>query len=86
MKAFDPHAMPKARALLKGVEFCRDAYAVAKDSDCLAVLTEWDEFKELDFARLKKLLNQPVVVDGRNIYDPAAMKAKGFKYFSMGRP
>ncbi len=85
VKVFDPHAMPKARALLKGVEFCKDEYAVAKGSDCLAVLTEWDEFKELDFKRVKKLLNQPVIVDGRNIYDPKQMKALGFRYYSMGR-
>lgn len=86
VKAFDPHAMGKARAMLKNVEFCRDAYAAAKDADCLAVLTEWDEFKELDFVRLKKLLNQPVIVDGRNIYDPKKMKTLGFKYISIGRP
>lgn len=85
IRAFDPHAMPKARGILKGVTFCRDAYAVADGSDCLVVMTEWDEFKELDFARLKKLLNQPVIVDGRNIYDPKTMKALGFKYLSMGR-
>ncbi len=85
VKVFDPHAMPKARLILKGVEFCADPYAAAKGSDCLAVLTEWDEFKELDFARIKKLLHQPVIVDGRNIYDPKKMKAMGFRYFSMGR-
>lgn len=85
IKAFDPHAMPKARRLLKNVEFCKDAYAVAKGSDCLAILTEWDEFKELDFARVKKLLNQPVMIDGRNIYDPKRMKSLGFRYTSMGR-
>ncbi len=86
VKVFDPHAMPKARALLKGVEFCKDVYAAAKGSDCLAILTEWDEFKELDFARIKKLLHQPVIVDGRNIYDPKQMKTLGFRYYSMGRP
>ena len=86
IKAFDPHAMPKARGLLKNVEFCKDAYAVAKGSDCLAILTEWDVFKELNFARVKKLLNQPVIVDGRNIYDPKRMKSLGFRYSSMGRP
>ncbi len=85
IKAFDPHAMPKARKILKGVEFCKDAYAVAKGSDCLAILTEWDEFKELDFAKIKKMLNQPVIVDGRNLYDPKRMKSLGFRYTSMGR-
>ncbi|MBI3251726.1 MAG: UDP-glucose/GDP-mannose dehydrogenase family protein [Candidatus Omnitrophica bacterium] len=86
VKAFDPHAMPKAKGLLRNVEFCKDSYSVSKGSDCLLILTEWDEFKELDLARVKKALRQPIVVDGRNIYDPKKMRKLGFKYFSMGRP
>jgi len=86
IKAYDPHAMEKARSLLKDVEFCKDSYAAAKGSDCLVVLTEWDEFRRLDLKRVKKLLKQPVVVDGRNIYEPAKMKSLGFRYFSIGRP
>jgi UDPglucose 6-dehydrogenase len=85
IKAFDPHAMEKAKTYLKKVEFCKDSYSVCKGSDCLIILTEWNEFKELDFKKIKKLLNQPVVVDGRNIYDPAQMKALGFQYYSIGR-
>ena len=86
LKVFDPHAMPKARSLLKGVTFCADAYAVCRDSDCLVILTEWKEFKELDPKKVKRLSDQPIVVDGRNIYDPKKMKALGFRYYSMGRP
>ena len=86
IKAYDPHAMEKAKALLKNVQFCQDSYAVCKDSDCLLILTEWNEFKELDLKKVKKLLHQPVIVDGRNIYDPKKMKALGLRYFSMGRP
>ena len=86
IKAFDPHAMGKARELLKGVEYGKDSYSVCKGSDCLVILTEWNEFKELDMKKVKKLLKQPVIVDGRNIYDPEAMKALGFRYFSIGRP
>ncbi len=86
IKAFDPHAMGKARGLLKDVEYCKDAYAACKGSDCLVVLTEWDEFKELDLKKVKKLLKQPVIVDGRNLYDPETMKTLGFRYFSIGRP
>ncbi len=86
IRAFDPHAMGKAKALLKNVQFCKDSYSVCKGSDCLLILTEWNEFKELDLKRVKKLLHQPVIVDGRNIYDPKKMKALGFRYFSMGRP
>ena len=68
-----------------GVKFCKDAYDVAKDCDCLVIATEWNEFKELDLKRVKKLMRQPVIIDGRNIYDPAAVKALGFKYSGMGR-
>ena len=85
IKAFDPHAMERAKDQLKNVQYCADSYAVCKGSDCLVVLTEWNEFKELDLKKVKKLLHQPVVIDGRNIYDPAKMKELGFRYFSVGR-
>ena len=86
IKVYDPVAMKKARAILKSnVKFCKDAYDVAKNSDCLVVVTEWNEFKELDFKRIRKLMRQPVIVDGRNIYDPAELKRIGFKYAGMGR-
>lgn len=85
VKAYDPHAMEKAKSLLTGVEFCKDAYALCKGVDCLLILTEWDEFKELDLAKVKKLLKQPIIVDGRNIYDPKKIRSLGFKYFSVGR-
>ena len=71
---------------MKNVRFCKDSYDVCRGSDCLVILTEWNEFKELDLKKVKKLLNQPVIIDGRNIYDPAKMKALGFRYFSIGRP
>ncbi|OIO39316.1 MAG: UDP-glucose 6-dehydrogenase [Candidatus Omnitrophica bacterium CG1_02_46_14] len=85
IKAFDPHAMKKAKSLVKGVKFCKDSYSVCKDSDCLLILTEWQEFKDLDLEKVKKLMKQPVIVDGRNIYDPKKIRALGFQYFSMGR-
>ncbi len=85
IKAFDPHAMERAKGQLSNVRFCADSYSVCKDSDCLVILTEWNEFKELDLKKVKKLLNQPVVVDGRNIYEPSKMKELGFRYFSVGR-
>lgn len=83
---FDPHAMPKAKAFFKNVTFCADAYSACKDADCAVIVTEWNEFKEIDLKRLKKIMAQPVVVDGRNIYDPKKMAALGFRYFSIGRP
>ena len=86
IKVYDPKAMAKAKRVLKNrVEFCKDAYSAAKDSDCLIVVTEWNEFKELDFRKIKSLMRQPVIVDGRNIYDPAEMKRLGFRYIGMGR-
>jgi UDPglucose 6-dehydrogenase len=86
IRAYDPHAMPKAKALLKKVTFCADSYAVCRGSDCLIVLTEWNEFKELDLKKIKKLLNEPVIIDGRNLYEPGKMKTLGFRYYSVGRP
>jgi UDPglucose 6-dehydrogenase len=85
IKAFDPQAMEKAKHILKEVKFCQDAYEVAKDCDCLVIITEWNEFKELDFKRLKKIMKQPVIMDGRNIYDPGKMKSFGFRYFGIGK-
>ncbi len=86
IRAYDPVAMEKAKAVLgKNITYCKDAYSVAKDSDCLIVVTEWNEFKELDFKKIKKLMRQPVLIDGRNIYDPKEMKGLGFKYIGVGR-
>ncbi|MFH0763961.1 MAG: UDP-glucose/GDP-mannose dehydrogenase family protein [Candidatus Omnitrophota bacterium] len=86
IRAYDPAAMKKAKAVFgKQVKFCRDAYETAKSSDCLLVATEWNEFKELDFKRIKKLMRQPILVDGRNIYDPSEMKKLGFTYVGIGR-
>lgn len=83
--AYDPQSMEKAKGILAGVKFCKDAYEAAKDSDCAVVVTEWNEFKELDFLRLKKIMHQPVIIDGRNIYDPSKMNDLGFRYTGMGR-
>lgn len=86
VRAYDPVAMDKAKEKLKDrIKFCKDPYDVAKDSDCLLVATEWNEFKELDFKKIKKLMRQPVLMDGRNMYDPDEMKRLGFRYAGMGR-
>lgn len=85
VKVFDPQAMDKAKKVLSGVRFCKDPYSTARESDCLVIATEWNEFKELDFKRIKKLLKQPLIIDGRNIYDPKKMRKMGFKYIGMGR-
>lgn len=86
IRVYDPVAMDKARPVLgSGVKFCKSAYEAAKDSDCLVLITEWNEFKTLDFKKVKKLMKQPIFIDGRNLYNPAEMKSIGFKYASMGR-
>ena len=85
IKAFDPQAMNKAKEVLNGVKFCKDAYETARDSDCLVIVTEWNEFKEIDLLKVKKLLKVPLIIDGRNIYDPQKMKKMGFNYICIGR-
>lgn len=85
IKAFDPQAIENAQKILKDVKFCKDAYEVAKNADCLIIMTEWNQFKELDLSKIKRLMKQPVVIDGRNIYDPEKMKKMGFRYIGVGR-
>ena len=85
VKAFDPQAMREAAHLLPTVRMCRNPYEAANGADCLTILTEWNEFKELDFPRIKRLMRQPLIVDGRNIYDPQRVRAFGFRYLSVGR-
>ena len=86
VQAHDPEAMSTAKGLFKGgVTYTSRNYDALKGADALAILTEWQEFREPDFARMKKLLKNPVVFDGRNIYQPAQMKELGFTYYSIGR-
>jgi UDPglucose 6-dehydrogenase len=85
VRGYDPVAMDVARSVLPAVEMFEDPYTMAKGCDALMVLTEWNEFKQLDLEKVKGLLKSPVIFDGRNIYDPAAMKKMGFKYRGMGR-
>ncbi|MBI9085517.1 MAG: UDP-glucose/GDP-mannose dehydrogenase family protein [Desulfobacterales bacterium] len=83
--AFDPVAMDNARAELEDVAFFEDPYKAIRDCDALIVVTEWDEFRHLDMRAVKALLKAPVVIDGRNIYDPTEMRALGFTYLCIGR-
>ena len=85
VRAYDPAAMEGARVKLPQVEYMRDAYGVADGSDALVVVTEWNEFRHLDLDRVKASMRMPVIVDGRNIYDPAAMRELGFTYRGIGR-
>ena len=85
IKAFDPVAEENARKVTKNVEFCKNPYDAVKGCDCLVIVTEWDEFRNLDKKKIKELMKQPNVVDGRNIYDPHEMKEFGFNYVGVGR-
>lgn len=86
VRAYDPLAMPGARQQLDAsVEFCPDSYSVATGADALVIITEWDEFRDLDLSRVKELMRRPVVIDGRNIYDPNRMRELGFVYRGVVR-
>jgi UDPglucose 6-dehydrogenase len=83
--AFDPEGMAEAKKLLPEIEYCGDAYQAIEGADALVLLTEWNEFRALDLARVKSLLRSPIVVDLRNIYQPQEMTDAGFVYHSIGR-
>ncbi|MCZ6727303.1 MAG: UDP-glucose/GDP-mannose dehydrogenase family protein [Acidobacteria bacterium] len=86
VRAFDPAAMDTCRELWDDVAFCDSPYQAAKGADGLVIVTEWNRFRLLDTERLKNLLKKPLIVDLRNIYEPAKMGAAGFRYVSLGRP
>lgn len=85
ISAYDPEAMDMAKRVFKKVEYGEDSYDVAKGSDALLIITEWNQFRNLDLNRLKNLMKTPVLIDLRNIYEPAKMREIGFKYFAVGR-
>lgn len=85
IKAYDPQAMDQAKKIFKAMTFCQDVYAVAKDSDCLVILTEWDEFRQVNFKRLKSVMRQPMIFDGRNLYKNDHLDDLGFEYYGIGR-
>ena len=85
VRAFDPIGMEQAREFVKDVTYCDDAYACADKADALVIVTEWEQFRALDFMRLKSAMAQPVLVDLRNIYDAADMARHGFRYSGVGR-
>ncbi len=86
VRAFDPAGMHEAKKLLSDVVWCDDSYSALEGADCVAILTEWNEFRALDLKRVKTLLKRPVMVDLRNIYNPRDMATAGFIYTSVGRP
>ncbi|MBW2083492.1 MAG: UDP-glucose/GDP-mannose dehydrogenase family protein [Deltaproteobacteria bacterium] len=86
VSAYDPEGMEASKAILDGVRFATDAFDAAEGADALAIIiTEWNEFRHLDWDRMKQILRNPVVFDLRNIYEPEKMRAKGFQYHCVGR-
>lgn len=85
IKAYDPQAMEEMKKEHPDIEYCEDAYDTVKEADAMLLLTEWDDFRNLDFERVKELMNGNVVCDGRNIYDPQMLKEIGFSYEGVGR-
>jgi UDPglucose 6-dehydrogenase len=89
VRAFDPVARHKAREILADnplVSIEEDPYAILEGADALVVVTEWNQFRNPDFARIKKALTAPIIFDGRNLYDPRLLASQGFAYFCIGRP
>jgi UDPglucose 6-dehydrogenase len=83
--AYDPVAMESAAAVTRDVAFCSDAYAAAAGTDAITLVTEWNEFKNLDLDRLKSSMRRPILIDGRNLYDPKQVRNAGFEYIGVAR-
>lgn len=85
VRGYDPVAMEWAGRVIPDLQLAKDAYELVADCDAVIVCTEWNEFKQLDLRRVKSLMKQPVIVDGRNIYDPILLQEMGFTYLGVGR-
>jgi UDPglucose 6-dehydrogenase len=85
IQAYDPQAMENADQVLKKVKLCENLYQVAEGADALILVTDWNEFKQIDFSRIKELMAQPIIMDGRNLWDEDSLKKMGFQYFGVGR-
>jgi len=85
IRCFDPLAMENTKKILPELTYCQDEYKTACDGDALVIATEWNQFRNLDLLKIKKLLKSPILLDLRNLYDPAALKSLGFIYEGVGR-
>jgi UDPglucose 6-dehydrogenase len=86
LRTYDPRANGHVRALIPGATVCSTAYEAARGAECALILTEWDEFRRLDFDRLRSVMVNPLIIDGRNLLEPDLIRARGFTYRSVGRP
>ncbi len=85
IRAYDPQAVHHAKKIFAGVTYCKDPYEAARGAHCLLVLTEWDEFKKLNFAKIKQLMRQAILFDGRNVFSDRNLEQYGFEYYGIGR-
>jgi UDPglucose 6-dehydrogenase len=85
ISAYDPEAMENTKKLMDGIEYGKDIYDTVRDADLLIVVTDWNEFKEVDLSKIKDLMREPNIIDGRNIYDPSVARKLGFSYIGVGR-
>jgi len=86
IKAYDPVAMENTKKIIPDITYCESSYEVAEGADALVIVTEWREFKQLNLEKVRKVMNRPLIFDGRNIYDPEKKRRLGFEYYSIGRP
>jgi UDPglucose 6-dehydrogenase len=86
VRAYDPAAMEKARPELPDIDYAASAYEAAEDAEALLITTEWKEFRDLDWSRVRESMSRPLIIDGRNLLSPGKMRALGFEYLSFGRP
>jgi UDPglucose 6-dehydrogenase len=85
VRVYDPEGMQQAKNFISNVAFCKDAYDCAADSSAIVIVTEWEQFRALDFERLKSVMQRAVIVDLRNIYHPSEVTRYGFEYYGIGR-
>ncbi|MEW6416958.1 MAG: UDP-glucose/GDP-mannose dehydrogenase family protein [Nitrospirota bacterium] len=85
IRVYDPVSMKEVERIISGIKYCKDSYDAAKGADALVIMTEWNQFRNLELDRLKKLLKGPYFFDLRNVYEPLRLREKGFKYFCVGR-
>jgi UDPglucose 6-dehydrogenase len=86
VRAYDPQASEKAQAVVKQVTYCADQYEAAHNADALLIATEWEDFRWVDWDRLRSIMDRPLIIDGRNMWDPKEIASRGFDYVSVGRP
>ena len=85
IRAYDPMTNNKAQGIMPNIEYCDSPYDVAKGCEAIVVITEWNEFREVDLERVKRVMKKPIIIDGRNIYDPKLVRSFGLKYYCVGR-